>query len=181
MANSGDSYYRAAIGSGLNRRGAGTTIGAMDVAECGAAFAIDSFEGWFWLERQNSEIRGIDTLFEDRSEGVAIEGWKLEGCRIAIAQSVPEIRDISFVKVPEAVIQPDPEDPGGTGFQDDDVAILVAVNVANTQPDPSGTAMECEGAFFEWATETDAYFVSVPLAVAESGAGRDEINLAVAV
>ena len=41
--------------------------------------------------------------------------------------------------------------------------------------------MECEGAFFEWATEMDAYFVSVPLAVAEPRAGRDEIDLAIAV
>ena len=34
----------------------------------------------------------------------------------------------------------------------------------------SGSVMEYEGAFFKWVTEADAYFVSVPLALAESGA-----------
>jgi hypothetical protein len=41
--------------------------------------------------------------------------------------------------------------------------------------------MECEGAVFEWASETDTDFVSVALAVAESWARRDEINLSIAV
>ena len=41
--------------------------------------------------------------------------------------------------------------------------------------------MEYEGAFFKWVTEADAYFVSVPLALAESGTGRDEIDLSIAV
>ena len=41
--------------------------------------------------------------------------------------------------------------------------------------------MECEGALFKGATETDAYFVSVPLTIAESGAGRDQIDLSIAV
>jgi hypothetical protein len=49
----------------------------MDIAECGAAFAIDSFERWFRLENQSNEIRGINTLFKDRGEGIAIEGWRV--------------------------------------------------------------------------------------------------------
>jgi len=104
----------------------------MDATECGSAFAIEPFEGRFWLERHGGEIRWIDILFEDRRRRVAIEGRKLEGPRIAIAQVGPEIRDVSLVKVSGAVIQPDPHHPGGTGPQDNDVAILIAVNVANT-------------------------------------------------
>ena len=42
-------------------------------------------------------------------------------------------------------------------------------------------AMECEGALSEGATETDAYFVSEPLTIAQTGAGRDQIDLSIAV
>jgi len=104
----------------------------MDVTECGAAFAIDPFEGRFWLERLGGEIRWINILLEDRRRRVAIEGRKLKRRRIAITQDRPEIRDVSLVKVSGAVIQPNPQHPGRTGLQDNDIAILVAVDVANT-------------------------------------------------
>jgi hypothetical protein len=104
----------------------------VDVTECGAAFAIDRFDGRLWLETHGSEIRRIDILFEDRGRRVAIEGWKLEGRRIAIAQRGLEIRDVSLMKVSRAVIQPNPQHTRRAGLQDNDVAILIAVNVANT-------------------------------------------------
>src|SRR5262245_35515908 len=104
----------------------------MDVTECGTALAIDPFEGRFWLERRAGEIRRVDIPIEDRRRRVAIEGRKLEGRRIAIAQGGPEIRGVTPVKVSGAIIQPNPQHPIGTGLQDNDVAILIAVNVANT-------------------------------------------------
>jgi len=104
----------------------------MDVTECGAALAIDPFEGRFWLERHGDEIRWVNILFKDRRRRLAIEGRKLEGRRLAIAQVGSEIRNVSLVKVSGAVIQPNPHHPGRTGPQDNNVVVLVAINVTNT-------------------------------------------------
>ena len=52
-------------------------MSAMDIAECGTAFAIDFLQRQFRLDNQRNELRGINTLFKDGGEGIAIEGWRI--------------------------------------------------------------------------------------------------------
>ena len=164
----------------LAGRGAGAAVGivslrtrAVDFQPGGSGFLLRSNYG-------DPEDCWIDALVPYVKRGVVIDLGQSNIRGMVFLQGSPKMFQIALQKVSGAVVQPDGHWLRGTGFADDDIAIVIAVDVSRIQLDIGVAVAECKRS--GWGpTQLKADFMRVFMTLKAFSPGRDDIDLTIAV
>lgn len=163
------------------RGGAGAAVGfvslrtrAVDFRPGRSSFLLRSEDG-------TRHDGGIVALIPNVEREVVVELGQLHVGRGGLfPQGGPEMFQIALQKMSGPVVQPDGQRLPCAGFADDDIAIVIAVDIARIQLDIGIAVAERKRS--GWGpTQLKADFVRVFMTLKAFSPGRDDIDLTIAV